>query len=322
MTLPIDLQTAINQQLVGISQTEIAGEAKNISLRYRGDIASEKYIDTRMGALAYAVTRMPATYSAVYKALFYALECMKPNPSPISLLDVGAGTGTVLWAANELLNVDSIVCLERSKEMISLGEALAKSSDNILSNIVWKNTNILTDTIENRSDYVVASYIFNEIETDSQTKIMRKLWEATKVMLLIVEPGTKEGYMNLMRLRSTLLEENAYIIAPCPHGENCPLPEDDWCHFTCRVERSRMHRLSKGGEAPYEDEKFSFLAFTREKTDLSGSRVLRHPYIGEGYIKLKLCSIAGLAEKTYTKRDKEKYKEARKVSSGDLFITT
>ena len=48
------------------------------------------------------------------------------------------------------------------------------------------------------------------------------------------------------------------------------------------------------------------------------NRILRHPMIYSGYIKLKICREDKIEEITITKKDKEKYKIARKSEVGDL----
>ena len=40
----------------------------------------------------------------------------------------------------------------------------------------------------------------------------------------------------------TVGEAGANILAPCPHARPCPLAAPDWCHFSARVARSRLHR--------------------------------------------------------------------------------
>ena len=80
----------------GRAQVRTAGAA--ISLRYRTNPGTgERLILTDTEALAYAVSRMPATFAAVYDAL------QKADPAAAltvrSLLDVGTGTGAASWAA-------------------------------------------------------------------------------------------------------------------------------------------------------------------------------------------------------------------------------
>ena len=119
--------------------------------------------------------------------------------------------------------------------------------------------------------------------------------------------------------RGTVFWRRAPSCWPCPHQKPCPLPSDDWCHFTCRIARSRLHRQLKGADAPYEDEKFCYLAFGRSASNRAVSRVLRHPQIESGRITLRLCTRSGLITLPVRKRDGSLFKSARKASSGDAF---
>lgn len=135
----------------------------------------------------------------------------------------------------------------------------------------------------------------------------------------MIEPGTPEGFRQIKAARDYLLDRGAALLAPCPHEKSCPLPPDDWCHFSCRVARSRLHRQLKGGDAPYEDEKFCYLAFGRAKGARFSSRILRHPQIESGKITLQLCTPSGLVTLPVRKRDGTLFKTARKANSGDAF---
>lgn len=320
MELPSELQIALNEQLIGSSRSKILDAAEKISLRYRTRSSSKQYIQNQDEALAYAIARMPATFGAVYKALNYSLECMNvTEASPVSLLDIGAGTGAASWAASELLLIDSVVCIEYVDFMRKLGEAMMCHGEERLKNTKWKNLNIVSDPIDDQADYVIASYVLNELEVESQLQVADKLWRVANKMLLFVEPGTPQGYMVLKRIRQRFLERGAHVIAPCPHEKACPLTEGDWCHFTCRIQRNRLHKLAKGGDSPYEDEKFSYLALSKDITDINGARILRHPYIGKGHVKLELCTKTGYLHKTFSKRDGNQYKMARKADCGDFY---
>lgn len=323
MELPIELQVALASQLTDLSQSQILDAAEKISLRYRTHNSLKQYIRNQNEALAYAIARMPATFGAVYKALKYSLECMNVSQaSSVSLLDIGAGTGAASWAASEFLLLDSIICLEYAEVMRKLGETMMHLSNSRFKNVKWENLNIVSDSIDYQAEYVIASYVMNELDIDSQLKVAEKLWRATKTLLLFVEPGTPEGYMVLNRIRQKLLERGAHVLAPCPHENSCPLSEKNWCHFTCRIQRNRLHKLAKGGDSPYEDEKFSYLALSKEIGITNGARVLRHPYIGKGHVKLELCTKTGLAQKIFTKRDGDQYKIAKKSDCGDKIIGT
>ena len=110
------------------------------------------------------------------------------------------------------------------------------------------------------------------------------------------------------------------ILAPCPHNQACPLVAPDWCHFSQRLARSRDHRLAKGAEAPFEDEKFSYLVVARPGIQVLAptARVLAPPHMAKPGIDLKLCSLDGRAEAAFVpRRDKPAYAIARRLGWGD-----
>lgn len=312
MELPIELRLAIEKQIEGFKHSELKQDASNISIKYRNENANCKRLTLQSEAMAYSLTRMPATYGAVYTALSYTLKLSEIRPA--SLLDVGAGTGAATWAANELLDLDSIVCLEREKSMLALGQNLMKNSS--LSDTKWVSSDIINDEMPNKADLTISSYVLNEIDDVSRNKVIEKLWNATNMILLIVEPGTPASFTKIMKTRDQLIELGAHIVAPCPHETSCHLKQDDWCHFTCRVARSSLHRQLKDGDAPYEDEKFSYLAFSRENTEHAVGRILRHPLIEKGRITLEVCNEKNINKVTVYKKD-DLFKYARKAKCGD-----
>lgn len=111
--------------------------------------------------------------------------------------------------------------------------------------------------------------------------------------------------------------KGAHIIAPCTHNEKCPISKDDWCSFYVRVARSGLHKQAKKGELGYEDEKFSYIAFSKTPITHPEAVILRHPQINSGYLKVKLCTNTGIEEKVYSKKDKEFYKKIKKMEAGE-----
>lgn len=317
MELPIPLKEKLEQEIEKIELKKLKQSAQDISEKYRDkslNKMSTRLITSKEDAVAYAVSRMPATYGAVYSALEHSLEMM-PNERITSLLDVGAGTGTATWAVNELLDVESNICVENEDYMLNLGKILMK---NVIDNVQWIEKNIITDNIEQKADLVISSYVLNEIKTENRNQILEKLWNSARKLLLIIEPGTPEGYNQIKEIRDYFIKKGANIVAPCAHEKECKISKDDWCAFSCRVSRTKVHKMLKEGDAPYEDEKFSYIAISKTKTE-KVNRILRHPKIENGRITLKLCTTEGdIEEKTITKKEKERFKTAKKLNNGDI----
>jgi ribosomal protein RSM22 (predicted rRNA methylase) len=143
------------------------------------------------------------------------------------------------------------------------------------------------------------------------------MWEKTRDTLLVVEPGTPAGYGRIIQLRQQLIAAGAHVSAPCPHDRACPLAAPDWCHFVQRLQRSRAHKQVKEADAPFEDEKFSYVALTRQPAAPHISRVLAQPAVGKGEVGAKLCTPQGLQIKEVPRRDKAAYAEARRWRWGD-----
>ena len=211
-----------------------------------------------------------------------------------------------------------ITCLEREEAMIRLGSGLM-AEDEALSRVRWVRHDLAAAPVSQRADLVIASYALNELSEDNRAEVLRYLWDCAEKLLLIIEPGTPVGFSQLRKARETLIALGGHVAAPCVHQEECPLPADDWCQFTARVARSRLHKLLKGGDVPYEDEKFSYLAVAKESARPAECRILRHPQKESGRITLRLCTQEGIQDKAVTKKQGEFFKRARKADSGDAF---
>lgn len=295
MIFPSDVRSLL-EQTAGLKQA-----AADISLRYR--TGRDKSLKTTTEAAAYAATRMPATFGAVTQALELTLGHLETPPE--TLLDVGAGTGAATLAVRQLLDLKNAVCLERAAVMRELGQKLVNAD--------WRAFDLTADDLPEKADLVVASYMLNEVA--DPISAARKLWNAAQSVLLIVESALPESVALLQKIRADLIERGAHIAAPCPHDKPCA----EWCHFACRIERSRLHKQLKGGDAPFEDEKFSFIALTKVPVSRCSARILRHPQIGANKVGLTLCTPDGIIEKTVFKTDKTLYKAARKAKTGDGF---
>ena len=204
---------------------------------------------------------------------------------------------------------------------------------------------------------MTASYALAEIPNDRQISVVTALWAACDGVLVLVEPGTPAGYARILAARAALIAAGPEVVgrllepAPdrdvafagcqawngpantdvrgevddqwglgCPHEAGCPLVGDDWCHFSVRLARSRDHRLAKGAEVPFEDERFAYLVAARPGIAVAPRqpRVLAPPRTGKPGIALKLCGLDGRVEnRLVAKRDKPSYAVARRLDWGD-----
>ena len=317
--LPAKLSAALSAKLDGVSRSEIAARAAQISKTYRdgggsGTIASET------DALAYAAARMPATYAALAASL-NALGEIKPEFSPQSLLDVGAGPGTATWAATEaFISLKSFVLLDANDALRTLARDLATGSSR-LDQMTYQRGDAATLLASSEpADLVIASYVVGELGEVERGDLANLIWAKTRDTLVVVEPGTPAGYARIIALREHLIDVGAHVVAPCPHDGACPLRTPDWCHFTQRLPRSRAHKQVKGAELPFEDEKFSYVVLSKKAVAGRPSRVLAQPVVSKIEVSAKLCTADGLAQIKFPHRDKKAYANARRWRWGDAVM--
>ena len=202
--------------------------------------------------------------------------------------------------------------------MRGAGERLMGAGSDALRAARWTGCDLSEDKPLPRAELVCEGYMLGELPEAMRLPVAARLWDAAQTMVLFIEPGTPQGFANLRAVRAMLMERGAHIAAPCPAGAgDCPMAGEDWCHFTVRVQRTQLHRALKGGDAPFEDEKFCYLAAMRETPkDACAARVLRHPQIAPGRIGVTLCEGGAIAERTFTKKDTQ-WKQVRKIAAGD-----
>src|SRR6195256_2581583 len=312
--LPAERKAALDAKLQGLSRNDAAERATLISQTYR-DGGGSTTIRTEADALAYALARMPATYAAVTASL-NALRKITPHFAPASLLDVGAGPGTATWAATEAFSsLQTFTLLDTNSALRALALDLGGVRLRDMTYQRGEARAALADT--EAADFVVASYMIGEISDAEQRALTELMWAKTRDTLLIVEPGTPAGYARIIALREHLIASGAHVVAPCPHDGKCPLAAPDWCHFTQRLQRSRAHKQVKGVELPFEDEKFSYVALTREPVDGRPFRVLAQPTVDKAEVTAKLCTPGGLMNSRIPRRDRESYAVARRWRWGD-----
>jgi ribosomal protein RSM22 (predicted rRNA methylase) len=317
--LPAELKVALDARLQGLSRNAAAERASLISRTYR-DGGGSSAIRSEADALAYALTRMPATYAAVTASL-NALREIKPDFAPASLLDVGAGPGTATWAAAEAFpSLTGFALLDANSALRALALDLGKDSTRLRKMTYGHGEAGAALADSEAADLVIASYMIGEISETERKALAALMWAKTRDTLLIIEPGTPAGYGRIIALRRQLIAAGAHVAAPCPHDAECPLLAPDWCHFTQRLPRSRAHKQLKSAELPYEDEKFSYVALTRAPVGQHPARVLAQPVVTKIAVTARLCTDRGILNSVTPRRQKPAYQRFRKIDWGDAIF--
>lgn len=322
MELPAALRQAVELHLEGTPLSELRDASERLSRRYRAETRDGRlHLDGTAAMKAYLAARLPATYAAIRASMSHLAEA-QPDFAPKSLLDIGAGPGSVLWAAADCWDsLEGATMVEASEAARKTAIALAAGAP--LPAARWLSGDATgTLSVTEPADLVTLSYVLDELTPATISGLIGRLWALTAHTLLVVEPGTPAGFRRILAARTQLIAAGAAIAAPCPHEKPCPLAEPDWCHFSRRVARSRLHRLTKQGEVPWEDEKFIYLAASRHPAPGREPRILAPPDHGKGRIALKLCRPDGTAaQELFTKRDSDHFRTVRRLDWGDSLPT-
>lgn len=327
------LRAALAGVLDGLPPSQAAGAVERLISNYRGATPTgTPLLRDRSDVAAYAAYRMPATFEAVRSALD-ALAAAAPGWAPGSHVDVGGGTGAAVWAADAIWarerngaqrdgvagGARTTTVLDWAEPALALGRELAAGPD-APQGVEWRRTRIGTGLKLPDCDLVTVSYVLNELDPGDRGALVAEAARAGQAVV-IVEPGTPDGYLRLIEARDLLIGAGLRVAAPCPHSGACPIePGTDWCHFAARVSRSSLHRQVKGGSLAYEDEKFSYVAAVRFDAEPVRARVTRKPQTRKGQMLLDLCTEAdGLRRETVTKRHGPLYRAARDASWGDAW---
>ncbi|MEV6720438.1 small ribosomal subunit Rsm22 family protein [Streptomyces xanthochromogenes] len=321
---PDVLRSALAGLLDGLPPSQTAGAVDRLISHYRGVVPTHApVLRDRSDVAAYAAYRMPATFEAVRSALGAFRDAAGPW-TPATHTDIGGGTGSASWAVAEAWeDAETPVAttvLDWAEPALAVGRELAEASGLPgLSTARWERARIGSALSLKSADLVTVSYVLNELTPDDRRSLVDAAADTAAGAVVIVEPGTPDGYARIIEARDRLVAAGLHIAAPCPHSAACPIePGTDWCHFSARVSRSSLHRQVKGGSLAYEDEKFSYLAATRFVPDPAPARVVRRPQIRKGQVLLELCTAQEqLRRETVSKRHGVLYRAARDAEWGD-----
>ena len=315
--LPGWMSGALQAKLEHVSRADLRASAQRISQAYRAGGGSD-VIRSEFDALAYAVVRMPATFAAVRATLTQSAGII-PDFAPRTLLDVGAGPGTASWAAMDAWpTLQQAALVDANPHLLGLAAVFGQSATHIALSTTRDTLAHALDAAAG-AEVVMASYVLAELAAGMLAATLQRLWSLSERLLVIVEPGTPDGFKRILACRDVLIARGAQIIAPCSHESRCPLATAErWCHFNARLPRSRDHLAAKEADVPFEDEKFTYLVAGKGFGELArGHRMLATPKVDKSAVTLTLCTPDTPEQRRIARRDKDVYRAAKRLDWGD-----
>lgn len=185
MQLPSQLKDALQQLVQQLPGEELRRASRRLTEAYKAEGHGDA-MASKAERIAYLAVRLPATYAAVRTALEEAGERI-PGFVPGSVLDLGSGPGTALWAAREVFpSASRTMAVERDGELAKLGQALAEDST-----WLWELADVRTWTTTEKFDLVIASYSLGELTAAERKSVVGRAWNLCQGALVLVEPGTR-----------------------------------------------------------------------------------------------------------------------------------
>lgn len=315
-----DLKAAIEKELQGIPLKQMTAAREQLTDRYQRQAKQKSFMSSKIERSSYLASRLPATYAAICEVL-QQLKARTPL-EPKTLLDLGAGPGTGMWATCEQYpQLQQISLIEKDRELAEIGKRLAAESHHeAIRDASWQLQDLEQIKQLKPHDLILFSYSIGELSPEKIAPLIEVCWGATEQFLVIIEPGTPVGFERIRAIRQQLITLGASLVAPCPNTKPCPMANGDWCHFSVRLERTSRHRRVKEGSLGYEDEKFSYVVASKTAVDLPKARVLRDPLKRSGHVTVTLCTEGIVKQETISKRHPEAYQNARNLEWGSSYL--
>lgn len=325
VSLPENLEAEIRERLKALPASQWKSEAQALSRRYRGEREASLPVLARgkEQALAYLAQILPATFAQLTGAMA-AAHAQAPAWRPSSLLDIGSGPGTALWAAAaQWPSLARFTAWERETAFIKIGQRLAQAiKSRAKSSVMWERIDVSRQLkhIPEKYDLIVIGHVLNELKAETQQQVVAWAWEHCAGMVLLVEPGTSAAFPALKSAREQLLALGARTLAPCPHDHPCPLV-DDWCHFPQRLQRPQFQRRAKAALSQWEDCKFAYAAMARfAPANVPRARIIRAPQVTKVFAEARLCTAGGIVPHRAGKNDREAFKRTKKLRWGEVLF--
>ena len=160
--------------------------------------------------LAYVLHGLYPSYGVALRLLREAAEALPGGAwQPRTMLDLGTGPGTAIWAARTVFpdTLFDFVAVEPSRSMMQVAEHLCADLPGVMYRRSWEEVERYHRG--KRYDIVMAHYTLGQMCTDGdRERAVAALWDAVAPggVLILSEHGDRWGFHCIRRARDTLLD--------------------------------------------------------------------------------------------------------------------
>lgn len=323
--LPDPITDSIENILKESNSNEWLKSAVALSLKYRVERVKQgiSYIRDYSDVLGYLSLRVSSTYAQIYGSLA-SIKQINPSWKPVSLLDIGSGPGTAIWATEQLFpSITQISAVEKDPNFITVGKKILSNSS---LKPKWYPTNFsfsVPHTTE-KFDLVILANVLNEMDDNTRQKTIEFAYKHCQGILVVVEPGTPFGNESNNQTVTELSKYNPKLTAP--FIENKYYPSEDIV-FSQRIIRpdfqKRVRQLQRKMDltdktkllppSDWEDAKYSYIVFSKFPSEIQPqARLIKNPQLYKPFVELSLLTKDGIIQEKIFKKEKEKFKLAKK----------
>lgn len=255
------------------SESELVKAIEELSLKFtqNRERITDYIADPRLTSayVAFYLTTNLPKFEAVLKWMPVEWQKQLKNST---LVDLGAGPGTFSIAFREwvgrpvdILQVESSSVMKEQARLLwnglYPGEGLKQSIDSEIKC--------------HESLFLLFGHSANEMGAGAVLKYIRDL---NPKHILFIEPGTKEFFPEMLKIRAELIKEGFEILFPCSTSLDCGLKnsQTDWCHQFVHVRHSdEVERITQLARRDRRLLPLTVQAFSRTKFSNQKARIIR-----------------------------------------------